>query len=394
MKAVGVFSIKGGTGKTTIALNLANKLKKHGKVALLDADIDNSSFAQFVKIDKQIDIEASKTIKLPDWDGVKVFSMSLVAGSRGVSMNEDRYVQIINDVMQYGDWGDLDYLIIDLPPGSSNIWRSILVIFSEILAGDVIVSIPSMTDSLVRAIDVHKYYDIPIIAVVENMSYFECEHGAKYHLFGEPSANKYVNAPVIQLPIIPNLHKNVLIEHEAINDLVDLVVKTPVVKTSFLERVKETVSKEIKDLVVKVLATLIVRIQKEIDAKNIASKYGFTEQKPFVLTITDESMSNVLTRVVMKVKDGRLVVLKSPEKVEYEIVASYKTLARMILGKAKIGNQIVSYDPFDAWLKGDIVVYGMGSVPKALGVLRHVLSEESFVKEVRNKYEKLLERFI
>jgi len=99
VKVVGIFSTKGGTGKTTIAINLAHKLSKVGKTGLLDADIDNSNFAQFVKFNGKIEIGRDKTIILPEWNGVKVFSMSLLTGMKGVSMTEDRYVQIINDVM-------------------------------------------------------------------------------------------------------------------------------------------------------------------------------------------------------------------------------------------------------------------------------------------------------
>jgi len=395
VKVVGVFSTKGGTGKTTIAINLANRLSKLGRTGLLDADIDNANFAQFVKFDGKVEIGGDKTIILPEWQGVKVFSMSLVAGMKGVSMTEDRYVQIINDVMQFGDWGDLDYLVVDLPPGSSNVWRAVLKIFANVLVGDVIVTIPGIVDSLQKAIDVHKYYDIPVLAVVENMAYFQCEHGTKYMLFGEPTASKLVGeVPVFEIPFRPRLSDNVLFDHEAFDKIAEIVRNTEVKKTSFLERIKEAVEKEIKDEVVKILAYVIVKAQKEINAKDVATKYGFVEQRPFVLTITDDSMENVLTRVVLKVKDGKLLVVSKPERVDFEIVAPYKVLARMIMGKARVNGQVVSYDPVDAWLKGDIIVYGMGSVPRTIGVLKHVFSDEGFMGDVRNRFGKILERWI
>lgn len=396
MKAVGVFSTKGGTGKTTIAINLAYRLAKRGATGLLDADIDNSNFAQFVGFDQPVEVVGAKSIKLPVWNGVKVFSMSLVTGLKGISMTEDRYVQIINDVMQYADWGDLDFLVVDLPPGSSNVWRAILKIFANVLAGDVVVTQPNIVDSFVKAVDVHKYYDIPIIAVVENMAYFECPKcGERHYLFGESKVAKAANDfPTLQIPFLMDVRKGVVFEHESLDKLAELVAATEVKKTSFLERVKEAVSKELKEVVVKVLAYVIVKAQKEIDGRELASKYGFTDQKPFVLTVTDESMENVITRVVMRVRDGKLVVLSKPEQAEYEIVASYKTLARIIMGKARVGNTEVPYDPTDAWLKGDVVVYGMGSVPKAIAVLKHVFAEKGFIEDVRSKFAKVLERWI
>lgn len=395
MKAVGVFSTKGGTGKTTIAINLAHKLSERGRVGLLDADIDNSNFAQFVKFNGKVEVLPDKTIKLPTWNGVKVFSMSLLTGMKGVSMTEDRYVQIINDVMDSADWGPVDYMVIDLPPGSSNTWKAILKIFANVLLGDVIVTQPMIIDSFVKALDIHQYYDIPIVAIVENMAYFECDCGKKHYLFGEPQASKYVESvPVLQLPFIKTVKDNVLLEHEVFDKLAEIISTSEIKKTSFLERIKEAVEKSLKDSVVKVLAYIVVKAQKEVDARAVASKYGFTEQRPFVLTITDDSGENVITRVVMKVKDGKLVILSKPEKVDFEIVTSYKTLARMLLGKAKIGDKVVDYDPMDAWLKGDVTVYGMGSVPRALGVLKGVFMEEEFLKDVRAKFGSVLERWI
>jgi ATP-binding protein involved in chromosome partitioning len=395
MKAIGIFSTKGGTGKTTVAINLAHKLSKVGKTGLLDADIDNSNFAQFAKFNGKIDVDKNKTIILPEWNGVKVFSMSLLTGMKGISMTEDRYVQIINDAMQFGDWGDLDYLIVDLPPGSSNVWRAILKIFANVLLGDIIVTLPGVVDSFQKAIDVHKYYDIPVLAVVENMSYFECEHGSKYRLFGKPIISSLVNnIPVFELPFRLGLQENILFDHEAFDKIVEIVRNTEIKKTSFLERVKEAISKELKDEVVKVLAYIILKAQKEIDGKEIAVKHGFIEQRPFVLTITDDSMENILTRVVLRVKDGKLVVVSKPERVDFEIVASYKTLARIIMGKAKINGQIVAYDPTDAWLKGDLVVYGVGTVPRAIEIIKNVLTDEAFMSDIKSKFGKVLERWI
>jgi len=161
-----------------------------------------------------------------------------------------------------------------------------------------------------------------------------------------------------------------------------------------LERVKEAIAKELKDEVVKILAYIILKAQREIDGREVARKYGYVEQRPFVLTVTDESMENVITRVVMKVKDGKLVVISKPEHVDFEIVAPYKVLARIIMGKAKVNGQIVPYDPADAWLKGDLVIYGVGAVPRAIDVLRNVFSDEAFISDVRSKFGKVLERWI
>ena len=397
MKAVGVFSTKGGTGKTTVALNLAHRLSKLGRTALLDADVDNANFAQYTKLKASIDITPEKTIILPEWNGVKVFSMSLVV-NKGVSMTADRYVQIINDVVQYGDWGEVEYVVVDLPPGSSNMWRAILKIFAEVLVGDVIVIQPGLLDSLYKAVDLHKYYDIPVLAIVENMSYFDCKCGERHHLFGEPLQDDVLKGyKLLRLPFRPRNVENIIFEHEVFDELAKLVAGAEVRRTSFLDRIREAVSDELKQAVIKVVAYIITKAQKEYDPKYLkalAEKYGFTEQKTFALTIMDNKMETVITRVVLRFKDGKIVVVTKPEQVDYEIAASYRALARAIMGKAKVDGRLVDFDPVDAWLKGEVMVYGMGSVAKAFAVIKALLQEADFVNEVRSRFGWALERWI
>jgi len=404
MKVIGVFSSKGGVGKTLISINLAQRLSKYGNTGLIDADMDNSNFAQFTKFTQPVEVMYDKTLKLPIWNNVKVYSNSLLLGrERGVSMTGDRYAQMISDIMEYGDWGNLDYLVIDLPPGSSDIWKSVLSIFANVLLGDVIVVQPSMTDSAIRGIRLHKYYDIPVIGIVENMAYFKCRHDEIYYLFGKSSGEKLAeqfNVPYLgAIPIIPDMNEKiangeVFIESEVLDNLAEKITTLEIPKTSFLERLKESVLKTIKEQIEKVIAFIIVKTQKEIDAKGVASRYGFTEQRPFALTITDESKQKIISRLFLKVKDGKLVVLSKPQTVDFEIVASFKTLARMIMGKAKVNGNIVPFDPFDAWACGDVVVYGTGFMPRAVSVLKYVFSDEQFLSEVRSKYGNILEQFI
>ena len=96
MKTIGVVSIKGGVGKTLVAINLANALKQYGTVGLIDADIDNSNFATFTKANIRVEVDEKKQLKPANWDGIKVFSMSLLVGNRAVSMTEDRYLSLIH----------------------------------------------------------------------------------------------------------------------------------------------------------------------------------------------------------------------------------------------------------------------------------------------------------
>jgi ATP-binding protein involved in chromosome partitioning len=405
MKCVGIFSVKGGVGKTLISINIAHQLAQHGKTGLLDADWDNSNFAQFTNFNEKIKVTKDNKIILPEWEDVKVFSPSLLFGrEKGVSMTEDRYVQMISDVMEYGDWGDLDYMVVDLPGGSSDTWKGILTIFSEVLVGDVIVTQPLMNDALEKGLQLHKFLDIPVLGVINNMCYLTCPHGDKIYLFGNTNntieiVKRYECEYLGEIPFITDLPKLInegkpIIKSDTISNTVEKIVKLPIQKTSFIERFKEKITDAIRGEVEKILAYFIVTFQKEFDVKDVAIKEGFTEQKNTVLTITDDSGSKVITRLVLKLKDGKLVVVSKPENIDFEIVTSFRTLARILMGKAKRGNQIVDYNPMDAWLAGEIKAYGSGFTTKAVRTLEAMFNNQDVVNKIRENYGKILERWI
>jgi Mrp family chromosome partitioning ATPase len=387
-KALGVFAVKGGVGKTALSLSIAWKLKEKVKTGLIDTDIDNSNFAQFTNVNGVVEIDKeSKKFKLYDWDGVKVFSMSLLVGrDRGVSMTEDRYVQMISDAMEFGDW-DCDVIVVDLPSGSSDIWKGVLKIFGNIYMGSVIVTQPGMIDSLMKGIRIHKYYDIPILGVVENMAYFKCEHGDVYRVFGDGNVKEVCEQNNVNfLGEIPLIYPfKIPIENEVIDRICGEVVSREVPKTSFLERFKEVVEDKIKEEFEKVIIPLIVTLQKELDVKDVAVKTGFTEQRPFVISIMNNGMDKYIASIPLRLKDGKLYVLKNPQKIDYEIALSLKTFAKVVLGMV---------DPLDAWLNGDIRTYGVGYTQRSILAIRQILCNEDVMKRIREKYGSILRRWL
>lgn len=198
-QVIAVASGKGGVGKSTVSATLALALSKLGaKVGLLDADIYGPSIPTLFKVHQapeMVEINGKNVMKPIESHGLKLLSIGFMTAPgqavvwRG-PMISSAFRQFLNDV----DWGELDYLVIDLPPGTGDV--QITLAQQAPLSGIVVVTTPqemALTDAR-RAIDMFQLDSIakPILGVVENMSYFvpDDEPTKKYHIFGEGGGHK------------------------------------------------------------------------------------------------------------------------------------------------------------------------------------------------------------
>lgn len=410
-KACAVCAVKGGVGKTLISINVAKRLSEmEQKVGLIDCDLDNSNFAQFTNTDAVIEVDPRKGFKPYNWlDNIQVFSMSLIAGrEKSVSMTGDRYAQMIDDIVSKSMW-DCDYFILDLPSGSGDIFQVVMEIFADKLAGNIIVTQPAMVDASKRVINLHKYFDIPILGLIENMSHFSCPHHKNpktFYPFGESVvedlAKEYGLEVLGTIPLSEDIPKNIkdgkpfLTGDLAIpiESACKKLMEAKVQKTGLLERIRAKITEGIKGQVEKVLAFLIIAINKEVDVGGIKSSTGLTEERPFYLVITDETGRKEITSLALRIKGNKLIMLTKPKEVDFEISSSFRTFARMIMGKKKVGGKIVNCDPMDFWLHGDVKTYGRGYAPRAVHVFRTIFGNEQFMADVRKRYGSLLEKWI
>ena len=186
-----VASGKGGVGKSSITANLAVQLARRGlTVGVLDADIGGFSIPRMLGLDGQLGAEARKIVPLrKDVDGgrLEVVSMGSVGNAaedqaimwRGFMLNR-AVQQFLEDVR----WGDLDYLLIDMPPGTSDVQMGLarMLPHTEVL----LVTTPALAAQKVaaRAADMARKGYLRVAGVIENMSAFRCDHGDTYALFG------------------------------------------------------------------------------------------------------------------------------------------------------------------------------------------------------------------
>ncbi len=192
---IAVISGKGGVGKSFVTSMLASELKRRGyEIGVLDADLTGPSIAKVLGVSgKPYKGPGGGIVPLRTRTGIKVMSINLVLDDpsmpvvwRGPIVNS-----VIRQLYWDVDWGELHYLLVDLPPGTSD---APLTVFQSLpLDGVIVVSSPQDLASMIvsKAVNMAKKMEVPILGLVENMSYLKCpDCGNRIDLFGEPRGEK------------------------------------------------------------------------------------------------------------------------------------------------------------------------------------------------------------
>ncbi|MEF9991548.1 MAG: Mrp/NBP35 family ATP-binding protein [Romboutsia sp.] len=217
-KIVGVMSGKGGVGKSTVTVLLAKKLNKMGyKVGILDSDITGPSIPRLLKVENEraISPNGKDIYPIESKDKIKAMSVNFMVE------NEDQPVVwkgplIANTVKQfYKDvmWKELDYLLIDMPPGTGDV--ALTVMQSIPLSGVVMVSVPQDMISMIvsKAVKMANMLNVNVLGVVENMSYIQCTGcDKKIKLFDGEETSKFLQ----------DLNLNLLGELPMTKEIVDI----------------------------------------------------------------------------------------------------------------------------------------------------------------------------
>ena len=216
MNVIAVASGKGGVGKSTFASNLACSLAKQlsaegKKVGLLDCDIYGPSIPLMMGVGGRPEIEDESIIPLES-HGIKVMSMGFLIDEdtpvvwRG-PMIQKTINQFINNVI----WGDLEIIVVDLPPGTGDAQLSLVQTIA--LKGAIIVTTPQLAATQVakRGARMLEKTNVPLLGVAENMSYLEGEDGSKQFVFGEGGGENTaaeLNVPLLgKIPLDPSIRE-------------------------------------------------------------------------------------------------------------------------------------------------------------------------------------------
>ncbi len=183
---IAIASGKGGVGKSTVSVNLACALQKLGeKVGLLDCDIYGPSIPLMMGINQKPTLSADEKMVPPQNYGVKLMSMGfLVEGDAPVIWRGPMIMKTIQQFIHSVDWGELDYLLVDLPPGTGDAQLSLCQTVP--LKGGVIVTTPQEASLGVvrKGVGMFEKVNVPILGIVENMSYFTTPNGERIEIFG------------------------------------------------------------------------------------------------------------------------------------------------------------------------------------------------------------------
>ena len=234
---IGVMSGKGGVGKSTMSVMIAKELAARGyQVGVLDADITGPSIPRLFHIENE---RARETA-----EGIKVMSLNLVVEKEdeAVIWRGPAITGIVNQFWTGVYWGELDYLIIDMPPGTGDV--PLTVMQSIPIKGVVMVSIPQDMISMIvaKGINMAKKLNVNVLGVVENMSYIQCpDCSKKIKLFDGDDTEKFLSEMNLELlGELPMTREIIEITHNGVSEVSD---ELDVVLNDIVSKINNKISK-------------------------------------------------------------------------------------------------------------------------------------------------------
>lgn len=208
---IGVVSGKGGVGKSLVTSLLASEANKRGfKVGILDADVTGPSIPKAFGITNPLTADETGVFPAQTQSGIKLISTNLMLPQEDMPVVWRGPVVsgVVKQFFNETNWGEIDYLFVDMPPGTSDV---LLTVFQSLpVEGIVTVSAPQELVAMIvgKAVNMAREMQVPVLGLVENMAYFECpDCGKRHNIFGEPQgeavAAHYQIPAYATLPIDP-----------------------------------------------------------------------------------------------------------------------------------------------------------------------------------------------
>lgn len=401
--------IKGGVGKSMVAQELTYALRDEGyDVGVLDADIDSANLASRFGVSEKVSFEGDHVIKPVEKDGVKLYSMENAFEESSFSQTGQFMGDVVRDMVESSDWGELDYLVVDCPPGSSDVFEQLVRALRTNILGAVSVGISDAIDDTARMVKVCNHNWVPILSFVENMSGIYCheeeilcdnaelmnEHpiepfgAGNTEKFAEEVGGEYAG----KIPLCVNCEPS-----DVAGDTIDNIVEA-VEETEPPELPEDNLGdKSFITNVVKTILSGIKQLNNDIPVENIQDRFGVEGRNPLVmeLEITDAgAITGMVSELVMTVDDGNIKVMRKSKAKRSGIHAeagmriSSQDLHNAIIGEKKVMRSVTGeittepYSIIDAVKMGDAEVWG-DKVINRLSVLDKILTDVVPMSEVQ-----------
>lgn len=405
-KAILVTNIKGGTGKSTFAEQLAKGLRDEGKsVGLMDADIDSANMASRLGSDERVGYEGDHTIKPVEHDGLKLYSMENAFTDSSFSQSGQFMREVISNMINGSDWGSIDYLVVDCPPGSSDVFEELVSALRPNMLGAISVGQPDAYEDTARLVKVCNHNWIPIIGFVENMvGVVDSEGfisspatGEEIYPFGDGDIEEFVKKAggnfLGKVPLC--VEKDLIPEYSepAVTAAIDSIENSSQPELPSDHTNDESFIKNLWKGVLKGIGS----INSKLDIQQLQDQYGVQDREPLTveLHLTDATgFESVMSKVILKGGDGKMKVMR-PGKARrkgieaegglritsqdlYNAINGEKTVLNSVNGK------VISepYSIIQAVQMGDAEIWGEKTINR-LSVLDQVLSEVVPMDEVQ-----------
>lgn len=406
--AVLVINIKGGTGKSTVAQKLTERLRDDGySVGAFDADIDSANLSTRMGVDKKVTFSGDHTVEPVEHDGIKLYSMENAFDDASFSQNGQFMGEVVENMVNHSDWGDIDYMVVDCPPGSSDIFEELVRSLRANILGAVSVGIPDAVEDTSRLVKVCNHNWIPILGFIENMSGIYC-HGGKIQCNnkGEKFAREKHDIFPFGRGDIATFSEN--IGGNYLGDIPLCVDDTPIdevahstfdnliesIENASAEGGPEMPEDNIGDrgFISNMWGTVKAakdRINSELDVQKLQDNFGVEGRDPLVVKIelTDASgLADIISEVVVTVSGGDVKFvrpgkaarkginveggIRMTSQVLYDSMRNEKTVMRSVTGEIIT----VPYSIIDAVKMGDAEIWGDRTINR-LAVLDKILSE-------------------
>lgn len=410
-------NIKGGTGKSTVAHKLSYALRDAGHdVGVMDADIDSSNLASRFGSDGKVSFEGDHVVKPVEVDGLKLYSMENAFEESSFSQSGQFMGSVVQDMVHSADWGDLDYLVVDCPPGSSDVFEHLVRALRANMLGAISVGLSNEISDTARLVKVCNHNWVPIIGFVENMSGVYC-HGdmvtcpnTDSEFSSGDDESSHVVAPFGMgetktfaeeiggdyLGNIPLCADNTDVEdvaEDTFDNIVDAIenAEPPELpednlgNKSFIRNVWGSISQGIKN------------INQEIPVGQLQDQFGVEGREPLIieLELTDAGpLTGILSNIIITADGGDLKVLRPKKakrkgiKPEAGVKITSEDLNFALKGEKKVMRSVtgeVTTEPYsivDAVKMGDAEVWGDNTINR-LAVLDKILSDVVSMSEVQ-----------